>query len=97
MSRQQHEAGDMQELIAALTDLVGYCDALLTHAQGAAYASNGAWKGVASAAFMNQVALWGAGAAAMRANAGDLQTWASAAATAYETAQTNAQNFWSAS
>lgn len=97
MTRQQHESGDLQELVGALTELVGYCDALHTHAQGAAAAASGSWKGVASAEFLNQVALWGAGAAAMRASAGDLLTWASTAAAAYEAAQSNAHAYWSAS
>jgi len=97
MTRQQHEPQDMQELVGALNELVGYCDALQTHANGAAVAASGAWKGIASAEFLNQVALWSAGAGAMRESAGDLLTWASAAATVYEATQTNANAYWSAS
>lgn len=97
MTRQVHDAGDLQELVGALTELVGYCEALQSHAQGAAGAASGVWKGMASAEFQNQVALWSAGAAAMRASAGDLLTWASTAAAVYESAQSNAEAYWTAS
>jgi hypothetical protein len=97
MTRQQHEAGDLQDLIGALGELVGYCDALQAHANGAAAAASGAWKGMASAEFLNQVALWSAGAGVLRASAGDLLAWANAASALYESAQSNADSFWSAS
>lgn len=97
MTRQQHEAADLQELVGALTELVGYCDALQTHANGAAVAASGAWKGMASAEFLNQVALWSAGASAMRASAGDLLTWASVASSVYDETQANTYGYWSAS
>ena len=97
MSAQQHEGGDLQELIGALTELVGYCEAFEAHAQGAATAVAGQWKGMASAEFLQQVSIWSAGAHALRASASDLQLWATAAAASYEAAQSNTTAFWSAS
>jgi hypothetical protein len=97
MTRQHHESSDMQDLIRSLAELVSYCDALEAHAQGAAQALTGQWRGMASSEFMHQVAIWGAGADVLRAGAGDLLTWATAAAASYDSAQSNAGAYWSVS
>ncbi len=94
MSAQQHEAGDLQDLVRTLGDLVVYCETLDAHAQGAAHALATQWKGMASAEFVNQVGLWGAGAATLKLGAQDLLAWATAAAQLYDEAQTQAKTTW---
>jgi len=92
---QQHESGDLQELIRALGDLIVYCESLDSQAQGAAQAVTGQWKGMASDAFIHQVGIWAAGSSSLRIGAQDLHAWASAVAQLYEAAQTESQAMWS--
>jgi len=94
MSLQQHESGDLQDLIRVLGELVAYCEAFDVHAQGAAHAVAGQWKGMANAEFMHQVGVWAAGAAALRAGAQDLHDWAAGAAELYDSAQTESTAMW---
>jgi hypothetical protein len=93
---QQHESGDLQDLIRVLGELVVYCESLDSHAQGAAQALTGQWKGMASSEFINQVGIWGAGSSTLRLGAQDLLAWATAAAQLYDDAQTQAKTMWSA-
>ena len=97
MTVQQHDSGDLQDLVRALGELVVFCESLDAQAQGAAQALTGQWKGMASSAFINQVGIWAAGSSSLRVGAQDLHGWASAAAQLYEAAQTESQTMWSTS
>lgn len=94
MSLHTFDVAQLRELKGALADLVGYCSDLETHAAGATAAANAQWSGVASTEFLARVQTWQVGAIALRAHAEDLETWADAAASAYESAQNDNQSMW---
>lgn len=94
MSVQEHESGDIRSLADAMNQLADYTTTLESHAQGAAFALTGSWKGVASNEFIQLVSIWAAGATTLRLGASDLATWANYAADTYDAAQDSAQQIW---
>lgn len=94
MSQHTFDIAQLRELESTLSGLVGYCSDLEAHAAGATAAATAQWAGVASTEFLTTVQTWQVGAVALRAFAEDLKTWAGAAATAYETSQTDTQTMW---
>ena len=94
MSVQEHESGDLRALADAMTQLADYTATLEAHAEGAAYALTGTWRGVASSEFIQLVSVWAAGATTLRLGAEDLSTWAKYAADTYDAAQDSAKQVW---
>ena len=94
MSQQEHDSADLLALSDAMTQMADFTSALESHAQGAAHALAGSWRGIASAEFVALVGIWGAGASALRQGAVDLSTWAQYAATTYDAAQDSTRQMW---
>ncbi|GAB3632176.1 hypothetical protein ACNPNP_14030 [Microbacterium sp. AGC85] len=89
-----YETGDIRGLESALKQLQGYCSDLQAHAMAATAAVDSQWQGVANAEFVNSVQVWQVGASVLTSHAEFLATWAGAAATEYETAQTSMTSNW---
>ena len=94
MSVQEHESGDLRSLADAMTQLADFTTLLESHAEGAAYALTGTWKGIASGEFIQLVSIWAAGATTLRLGAEDLSAWATYAADTYDAAQDSTQQIW---
>lgn len=94
MTVQEHDSGDLRSLADAMNQLAEYTAGLESHAEGAAYALAGSWKGMASGEFIQLVGLWSAGASTLRQGAVDLARWASGAADTYDAAQEAAHGIW---
>ena len=94
MTLQEHDSNDLRSLASAMTNLADYTSVLESHAQGAAHALTGSWSGVASNEFIQLVSIWAAGATNLRLGATDLASWATYAATTYDSAQDSAEQIW---
>ena len=94
MSLHTFDTAQLRELESALSQLVTYCSDLEAHAAGATAAVSSQWVGIANTEFVGRVQTWQVGAAALRAHAEEMKTWAGQAATAYETSQTNTSTMW---
>lgn len=94
MSTHEHDTAELRALADALQQLSDFTALLEAHAQGAAHALTGSWRGVASGEFINLVSLWSAGASTLRLGASDLAEWVSGAAVVYDSAQEQAEKIW---
>ncbi|MGX9347079.1 hypothetical protein [Microbacterium sp. KNMS] len=95
MTDQQADPAELKALEQAMTELVGYCDALRSGASGFAYMLPNEWQGPAMQAFLGAFNSWALGAEAMRLSAEGLQKQAHAAQVAYETSVDAMEDYWS--